>query len=132
VKSNTSRTIEQVVKEGSTDSKTVRGSNLREFVAFLREKDPACTFSGLRRISDESSGKAMWVTEASAKFITDDNEAANNKNIEAANDDVEEVSRPIDESEPEGVKTLKKALEDANSTIKKQQADTDQCCCVVL
>jgi hypothetical protein len=73
--------INQVVEQGSTENETVRGEavrgeGLREFVAFLEEKDPTCTFSGLTRICDKSSGKAMWVTKESANEITDENEAA--------------------------------------------------------
>jgi hypothetical protein len=54
---------------------------------FLKKMDPDCTFSGLRRICDKSSGKAIWVTKESANRITEDNDA------EAANGNVEEDRR---------------------------------------
>jgi hypothetical protein len=80
--SNKSGITSQVVRQGSTDSETVRGNDLRAFAAFLKDRDPACTFSGLRRICDKSSGKAMWVTKESATNITDENEVANDNDEE--------------------------------------------------
>jgi hypothetical protein len=79
--SNKSGFIKQVVEQNSGNSETVRGIDLREFVAFLREKDPDDTFSGLTRICDISSGKAMWVTNESAKKITDGDEAAHDTEL---------------------------------------------------
>jgi hypothetical protein len=129
--SNKSGIIEQVVKQGSTDSETVRGNELREFVKFLKEKDPDCTFSGLRRICDKSSGNAIWVTEESAKTITEENEAANNQ---TANDNVEGDSRlgaevpnvEGDNQLEEEVRGLKEEnsrlrLENSRLRLKKQQ-----------
>jgi hypothetical protein len=79
--SNKSGVVKRVIEKDDTASETVRGNELREFVMFLKEKDPDCTFSGLRKICDESSGKAIWVTKESAISIVDENEAAND-NIE--------------------------------------------------
>jgi serine/threonine protein kinase len=91
--SNKSGIIKQVVEQGSGNSKTVRGKDLREFVAFLKEKDPKRTFSGLTRICDRSSGKAMWVTNESAKKITDGNEAAHNRLTEENQQEVDAIGR---------------------------------------
>jgi hypothetical protein len=80
--SNKSGIIRLVARQGSRYSETVRGNDLREFVAFLKEMDPACTFSGLRRICDKSSGKSMWVTQESATKIADENQVANDNDEE--------------------------------------------------
>jgi serine/threonine protein kinase len=97
--SNKNGVIKQVVKQGSANTETVRGIDLREFVAFLKEKDPNCTFSGLTRICDQSSGKAMWVTHESAEKITDENEAAHDSELNQLR---AENSRLIEENQQEG------------------------------
>jgi hypothetical protein len=85
--SHESGVVKQVIEKDDAASETVRGLELREFVMFLEKKDPDRKYSGLRKICDASSGKAIWVTEESANRIADENEA------KAANDNIEEDSR---------------------------------------
>ena len=74
--SNKSGVIKKVMEEGSTASETVRGCELADFSAFLKDKDPECSYSGfLRRVCDKSTGMAMWVTESSAKAMEEANDA---------------------------------------------------------
>jgi serine/threonine protein kinase/uncharacterized small protein (DUF1192 family) len=129
--SNKSGIINQVVRQGSTGSETVRGNDLREFAAFLREMDPACTFSGLRRICDKSSGEAMWVTEESAKSITHENEAANENDEEVSRlrteiPNVEEVNRLRIESQQQEISRLTAAL----LRVENQQQAAESCCAI--
>ena len=76
--SNKSGIIEQVLSEGYGTNKAVRGNELSEFEKFLKETDVECTFSGLRRVCDQSSGMAMWVTEDSAKAMEEANSVHDN------------------------------------------------------
>jgi len=63
-------------KEGCADTQTVRGLQLRELTDFLEANDGEHGFSGLRRVCDEGSGNAIWVTEESAIRIKTVNEGA--------------------------------------------------------
>jgi nitrogen regulatory protein PII-like uncharacterized protein len=139
--SNKSGIINQVVRQGSTGSETVRGNDLREFVAFLREMDPNCTFSGLRRICDKSSGQAMWVTKESANNISDENEAVNDNDEEVSRQkteipNVEEDNcrlRAENQRQAGEISRLTAALraeEDNRLRVENQQQAAGRCCAI--
>jgi hypothetical protein len=138
--SNKSGIINRVVRQESTCSEIVRGNDLREFAAFLREMDPACTFSGLKRICDKLSGEAMWVTNESAKSITHENEAAN-ENDEAVSRlrteilNFKEYNRLRVENQQQAVEISRltaalRAEEDNRLRVENQQQAAKSCCAI--
>jgi len=46
-----------------------RGSELRDFEAFLSLHDKKCKYSGLRRVCNKKEGNAIWVTEESSNML---------------------------------------------------------------
>jgi hypothetical protein len=61
--------IRQALDDTSGVGNVVRGGKLRQFLAFLKEKDADSTFSGMKRLCDTKTGHAIWVTEDSAEKI---------------------------------------------------------------
>jgi serine/threonine protein kinase len=74
--------IEQALHDTTGVRDGIRGNALREFGAFLKETDADSTFSGLKRLCDESSGRAIWVTEESAQEIELENGSSTNETDE--------------------------------------------------
>eukprot|EP00984_Skeletonema_dohrnii_P026513 scaffold15875_cov72-Skeletonema_dohrnii-CCMP3373.AAC.3 len=60
--------VHKEVEGGTEEKKSVRGASLRDFVDFLKEKDPGLKggkggdFAGLQRIGDPEDGTALWTT----------------------------------------------------------------------
>ena len=50
---------------------SARGAPMREFARFLLEKDPKCTFSGLRRVATPS-GECCWTTDEGVAAIREE------------------------------------------------------------
>jgi hypothetical protein len=65
--------IKQALNVTSGAKETVRGNALREFGALLKANDANSTFSGMKRLCDTSSGRAIWVTEKSTQKIALEN-----------------------------------------------------------
>jgi hypothetical protein len=101
-----------VIEQALHDTRGVRGDALREFGAFLKEKDAESTFSGLKQLCDESSGRAIWVFEGSAQEIESENCSSTNET-----DEVKKVK-----AENERLVEEKNRREEANSGI----------CCVLI
>ena len=78
--------------DGNVDGKAKRGRELREFEKFINEFDIEASYSNLRKVCDNSNGKAIWVSEQSAKIIEDEGRVGFDEEIErlrvelAAND----------------------------------------------
>jgi serine/threonine protein kinase len=68
--------IKQALNDTSGAREAVRGNALREFGAFLKANDANSTFSGMKRLCDTSSGRAIWVTEESAQKIALENDSS--------------------------------------------------------
>ena len=69
--------VNKEVKDGTEESKTVRGKSLREFMDFLKKHDPGLKegksgdFAGLQRIGDPENGMALWTMLTDPKEIAD-------------------------------------------------------------
>eukprot|EP00555_Chaetoceros_dichaeta_P001186 CAMPEP_0198277932 /NCGR_PEP_ID=MMETSP1447-20131203/66113_1 /TAXON_ID=420782 /ORGANISM="Chaetoceros dichaeta, Strain CCMP1751" /LENGTH=592 /DNA_ID=CAMNT_0043972991 /DNA_START=56 /DNA_END=1834 /DNA_ORIENTATION=+ len=99
--------IKKFKGEEDTRNKKLRGSELREFTKFLKERDPERTYSNLRRICKKSTGHAIWVTdESAAKIMEEDPVMLERKELEARNNTLSQELKSKDEE-------LRKAKEEA-------------------
>ena len=73
-----------------------RPNELREFVGYLREIDPDSILSGLRRICDKSSEKAMWVSDQSAERIEHGNSIVESDQVRALLAENSELKAKLD------------------------------------
>ena len=79
-------------KDGSEESKSVRGHSLRVFTDFLQKHDPGLKastsghFAGLQRIGDPNDGTALWTTLSDPQQIKSALEArTREREVEAGN-----------------------------------------------
>jgi hypothetical protein len=129
IKDSTKAVTPGVIKQTLDDTRGIkdgaRGNALREFSAFLKEKDAGSTFSGLKRLYDKSSGKAIWVTEESAQEITLENGSSANETDEVKQLKaqlkalMERLGAELTASTPEEVQKLKRECENLEIDKKK-------------
>jgi serine/threonine protein kinase len=139
----------EVIKQAPDETMTtVRGIALREFSAFLKEKDVKLTFSGLRRLCDTSSGNAIWVTEGSAKKIELENDSSTTEtdevkrlkadNEELAKSSAEELKQVKFDSERRETELAKSTAEEVkqlkadNERLETELAKSKCGCCVLM
>ena len=116
--SNKSGVIKKMMEEGSTASETVRGCELTDFSAFLKERDDECRYSGfLRRLCDKSAGMAMWVTEASAKAMEEDSDAHSDS------EDIVKQLKAVNRLQAGEIVDLKQKIETLEETLQEHSPD---------
>jgi len=104
----------QNVLDGKSDEVPKRGSELREFEKFLKKEDSKRTYS------NKASGRAIWVTEESAKKIEKKEKESQNhvqNALEEAQKQANEAQKMLQEAE----KRVEKS-EEATEKSKKQNA----------
>jgi hypothetical protein len=94
--------LDNVGGEGPNESKTLRGSALKDLHAFILSKDKETTFGGLVRICDPNNGRVIWTTEEGRKDI----EAK--ENVHSDNIQVAENARLLREQAAENARLLRK------------------------
>ena len=128
-KPHKSGVIEKIMEEDSTARIPVRGNELREFEKFLKEKDAACTFNGLIRVCGKSTGKAMWVTEKSAREMEMENDKSQLEQLQSQitllttkNQHLIEQQNTVRHDEPQDVEQLQSQITQSK-TANQQQKD---------
>ena len=123
--------IQKRKEEGYTAGKIARGCDLREISKFLKEKDDKGTFIGLGRVCNEQCGKAIWVTDATAKQMKEENKVKQpkaelsdlkqNERNESAHGETEAMSRLKEELQRQAgeIVGLKQKIETLEETCEE-------------
>jgi hypothetical protein len=121
--------IEEALDDTSGARDGVRGNALREFGAFLKANDAASTFSGMKRLCDTASGRAIWVTEESAQKIALENDSSTTETEEVKQLKAEKERRETELAKSKAEEVQKSKVENDESLEidkKKWVAETDE------
>ena len=112
LESNKMGFIHPLLSDDTTVTSEGRPNELREFVGFLRDNDVDLSLSGLRRICDKSSEKAMWVSEESSQRIEHGNAFVESDQVSALKTENIELKARLD-----NLSLSNKKLDATNKTL---------------